>query len=69
MEDEGQPIRLMERQEPAGEKRAGLVAALSIMGGHGARTLTVFRRRRGLLSAPAVKFLGELRKLAANRRR
>jgi DNA-binding transcriptional LysR family regulator len=51
------------------ERRAGLIAALPIPGVRGNRTLTAFRRRRGLLPAPTVKFLDELRKLAAKRRR
>ena len=47
------------------ERRAHLIDALSIPGAMGARTLTAFKRRQGLLPAPAAKLLEELRLLTA----
>src|SRR5246127_710825 len=47
------------------ERRAHLVDALNIPGAASTRTLTAFRRRRGILPAPALKLLEELRRLAA----
>jgi len=47
------------------ERRAELVDALDIPGAMGARTLTAFRRRHGLLPGPAVQLLDELRALTA----
>jgi DNA-binding transcriptional LysR family regulator len=43
------------------ERKAGLVLPLRIPGSTDTRTLTVFRRRAGLLPGPAVKLLEELR--------
>jgi DNA-binding transcriptional LysR family regulator len=47
------------------ERRAHLVDALNIPGAASTRTLTAFKRRRGILPAPALKLLEELRRLAA----
>jgi DNA-binding transcriptional LysR family regulator len=47
------------------ERRAHLIDALNIPGAMGARTLTAFKRRQGLLPAPAAKLLEELRLLTA----
>ena len=47
------------------ERRARLVDVLNIPGATSARTLTAFKRRKGILPAPAVKLLEELRRLAA----
>lgn len=47
------------------ERRARLVNVLDIPGATSTRTLTAFRRRQGILPAPAVKLLEELRRLAA----
>jgi DNA-binding transcriptional LysR family regulator len=46
------------------ERRAGLVDALPIAGARAERTLSAFRRREGLLPAPAAKLIEELRKIA-----
>lgn len=46
------------------DQRAGLVDALPIPGINAVRRLTVFRRRRGLLPAPSIKLIEELKKLA-----
>ena len=46
------------------ECRAGVVDALDIEDLDAQRTLTAFRRRRGIMPAPAVKLLDELRHLA-----
>jgi DNA-binding transcriptional LysR family regulator len=48
------------------ERRAKLVDALDIPGAMGARTLTAFKRRQGLLPSPAGKLLDELRQLTAS---
>ncbi|WP_202359290.1 LysR family transcriptional regulator [Mesorhizobium sp. 113-3-3] len=48
------------------ERRAGLVAPLSIAGVDGRRTLVAFRRRRGLLPVPSLKLLDELRGLTSS---
>ena len=45
------------------ERRAGLMDALPIADASDTRTLTAFRRRSGILPAPAGKLLEELRKL------
>jgi DNA-binding transcriptional LysR family regulator len=47
------------------ERRARMVHALNIPGTTSARTLTAFKRRQGILPAPALKLLEELRQLAA----
>jgi DNA-binding transcriptional LysR family regulator len=47
------------------ERRAHLIDALNIPSAMGARTLTAFKRRQGLLPAPAAKLLEELRLLTA----
>jgi DNA-binding transcriptional LysR family regulator len=47
------------------ERRARLVNVLDIPGASSTRTLTAFKRRQGILPAPAVKLLEELRRLAA----
>jgi DNA-binding transcriptional LysR family regulator len=47
------------------ERRARLVDALNIPGAASARTLTAFKRKQGILPAPALKLLEELRQLAA----
>jgi DNA-binding transcriptional LysR family regulator len=47
------------------ERRAHMVDALNIPGATSARTLTAFKRRQGILPAPALKLLEELRRLAA----
>lgn len=47
------------------ERRARLVDALNIPGAASTRTLTAFKRRLGILPAPALKLLEELRQLAA----
>jgi DNA-binding transcriptional LysR family regulator len=47
------------------ERRAHLVGALNIPGAASARMLTAFKRRQGILPAPALKLLEELRQLAA----
>jgi DNA-binding transcriptional LysR family regulator len=47
------------------ERRARLVNVLDIQGASSTRTLTAFKRRQGILPAPAVKLLEELRRLAA----
>jgi DNA-binding transcriptional LysR family regulator len=47
------------------ERRAHLVDALNIPGATSARTLTAFKRRQGILPAPALKLLEQLRQLAA----
>jgi DNA-binding transcriptional LysR family regulator len=47
------------------ERRAHLVDALNIPGAASARTLTAFKRRQGILPAPALKLLEQLRQLAA----
>ena len=47
------------------ERRARLVNVLDIPGASSIRTLTAFKRRQGILPAPAVKLLEELRRLAA----
>ena len=47
------------------ERRAGLIAPLSIAGVDGRRRLVAFRRRRGLLAVPAVNLLEELRRLTS----
>ncbi|GKQ55147.1 LysR family transcriptional regulator [Bradyrhizobium sp. Ce-3] len=47
------------------ERRAGLIAPLSIAGVDGSRRLVAFRRRRGLLAVPALKLLDELRRLTS----
>lgn len=44
------------------ERRAGLIQSLRIPGATDTRTLTVFRRRAGLLPGPAVKLLEEVRR-------
>ena len=46
------------------ERRAGLVSALPIPDLHAVRTLTAFRRRQGILPAPAVKLIEQLRNVA-----
>ncbi|MET0962754.1 MAG: LysR substrate-binding domain-containing protein, partial [Noviherbaspirillum sp.] len=46
------------------ERKAGLIAALPVAGLEAVRTLTAFRRRQGLLPAPAVKLVEELRNVA-----
>ncbi|MGY2904125.1 LysR family transcriptional regulator [Bradyrhizobium sp. URHC0002] len=51
------------------ERRAGLVSPLSIAGVDGRRALVAFRRRRGLLPVPSLKFLDELRRLTSGRLR
>jgi DNA-binding transcriptional LysR family regulator len=48
------------------ESQAGLMGALPISEASGMRTLTVFRRRYGILPGPAVKLLDELRALTTN---
>ncbi|WP_370681998.1 LysR family transcriptional regulator [Comamonas sp. GB3 AK4-5] len=45
------------------ESEAGLLAPLPLPDASDVRTLTAFRRRQGLLPAPASKFLEQLRKL------
>ena len=45
----------------AAERRAGLVSALPIPDLHAVRTLTVCRRRQGILPAPAGKLIEQLR--------
>jgi len=47
------------------ERRARLVNILDISGATSTRTLTAFKRRQGILPAPAVKLLEELRRLAS----
>ncbi|APW38768.1 LysR family transcriptional regulator [Rhodoferax koreense] len=47
------------------ERRAGLMGVLPMPNASDRRTLTAFRRRQGLMPAPAVKLLEELRKLTA----
>jgi len=47
------------------ERRARLVNILDIPGATSTRTLTAFKRRQGILPAPAVKLLEELRRLAS----
>lgn len=47
------------------ERRAGLLDRLPIPGANDTRTLTAFRRSRGLLPSPAAKLLDALRGLAA----
>jgi DNA-binding transcriptional LysR family regulator len=47
------------------ERRARLVNVLDIPGASSTRTLTAFKRRQGILPAPAVKLLDEIRRLAA----
>jgi DNA-binding transcriptional LysR family regulator len=47
------------------ECRAGLMGALPISEASGTRTLTIFRRRHGILPGPAVKLLDELRTLTS----
>jgi DNA-binding transcriptional LysR family regulator len=47
------------------ERRARMVDALNIPGATSARTLTAFKRRQGIVPAPALKLLEELRQLAA----
>jgi DNA-binding transcriptional LysR family regulator len=47
------------------ERRARLVNVLDIPGASSTRTLTAFKRRQGILPAPAIKLLEELRRLAA----
>lgn len=46
------------------ERRAGLVCALPIEGLDAVRTLTAFRRSQGILPAPAVKLVEQLRSIA-----
>lgn len=46
------------------ECKAGLIDALPIEGARAERTLTAFRRREGLLPAPAAKLVEELRRIA-----
>ena len=46
------------------ERRAGLVSALPIEGLDAVRTLTAFRRSQGILPAPAVKLVEQLRHIA-----
>lgn len=45
------------------ERQAGLIDALPVPGTQGSRSLTLFRRRLGILPGPAVKLLEELRRL------
>ncbi|MGJ4951484.1 LysR family transcriptional regulator [Bradyrhizobium sp. HKCCYLS20291] len=47
------------------ERRARLVNVLDIPGATSVRTLTAFKRRLGILPAPAAKLLLEIRRLAA----
>ncbi len=47
------------------ERRAGLIDALPIPGAEATRSLTAFRRRRGILPAPAAKLVEELRRSTA----
>ncbi|MDR3004411.1 MAG: LysR family transcriptional regulator [Acidovorax sp.] len=47
------------------EFQTGLLAPLPLPDASDARTLTVFRRRQGLLPTPASQFLAQLRKLTA----
>jgi DNA-binding transcriptional LysR family regulator len=47
------------------ERCAHLVDALNIPEAASTRTLTAFKRRRGILPVPALKLLEELRRLAA----
>jgi DNA-binding transcriptional LysR family regulator len=49
------------------ESAAGVFDTLPIPGSVGRRTLTAFRRRRGILPSPAVKLLEQLRLLTAAR--
>ena len=49
------------------ESAAGVFDTLSIAGLVGRRTLTAFRRRRGILPSPAVRLLEQLRLLTADR--
>ena len=46
------------------ERSSGIFDALDIAGVNAQRTLTAFRRRQGILPAPALKLLDELRHLA-----
>lgn len=46
-----------------GEKEQGVLDKLNIIGLDAPRTLTAFRRRQGILPAPALKLLDELRHL------
>ena len=45
------------------ERDAGLFMAIPLPGGTDSRTLTVFRRSRGILPQPAARLLNELRRL------
>ncbi len=45
------------------ESKAGVFDTLDLPGVVGKRTLTVFRRRHGILPSPAVKLLEQLRLL------
>ena len=49
------------------ERQAGLIAALPIAGASARRRLGVYRRRRGVLPAPAVKLTEALREVGAGR--
>jgi DNA-binding transcriptional LysR family regulator len=49
------------------ESAAGVFDTLPIAGLVGRRTLTAFRRRRGILPSPAVRLLEQLRLLTADR--
>jgi DNA-binding transcriptional LysR family regulator len=51
------------------ESRAGVVDALDIEGLDAQRTLTAFRRRRGIMPTPAVKLLDELLYLTGSLRK
>ncbi|WP_075257273.1 LysR family transcriptional regulator [Herbaspirillum camelliae] len=48
------------------ERQAGVIAALEVAGLDAPRTLTAFRRRQGILPAPAARLLDELRHLTGS---
>ncbi|MBO9537359.1 LysR family transcriptional regulator [Herbaspirillum sp.] len=48
------------------ERKAGVIDALAVDGLHAPRTLTAFRRRQGILPAPASRLLDELRHLTGS---
>lgn len=49
------------------ERQAGLIDALPLPGAVATRTLTAFRRRHGILPAPAARLLDQLRTMATPR--
>jgi len=48
------------------ESKAGVINALAVEGLNAPRTLTAFRRRQGILPAPAIRLLDELRHLTGS---